>query len=349
MLTVERFLEIAIILAGAAMIGLAAHFGLALAIRVLTRKGRLDLVARLHRRAARGLAVFLPLLGVHLALPLAFGEPLLETMRLTTRILLILSGAWLLIRFVYGFDDFIESRLGLDVPDNLDARRTITQLRVLRSVVICFIAFTALVVVLLSFEGARQIGAGLLASAGVAGLVIGLAAQRVLGNLLAGFQIAVTQPIRIDDVVVVENEWGRIEEITLSYVVVRIWDDRRMILPISYFIEKPFTNWTRSSSQILGTVFLYVDYTVPVHALRGELDRIVEASPHWDGRAKGLVVTGSREHTLELRALISARDGGEAWNLRCEVREGLVTFLQREYPGALPRFRTELVREEAAD
>jgi small-conductance mechanosensitive channel len=172
--------------------------------------------------------------------------------------------------------------------------------------------------------------------------VLGFAAQRTLGNLIAGFQIAITQPIRLDDVVVVENEWGRIEEITLTYVVVQIWDDRRLVLPISYFLEKPFTNWTRRTAEILGTVFLHVDYSVPIDALRGELDDLVRDHEDWDGRVAEIVAFESRPTTLEIRALVSARDSPAAWRLRCDVREGLVTFLQRNYPTALPRFRAEV-------
>jgi len=332
-----------------ALIGFVVYLGIALVSRLMAKGSATVLFSRLYRRSAGSLRLFLPLLGVHFSLPVALGPQITEPAQLATRILLIATGAYLLIRLVYGIDDFLESRLGLHQPDNLDARRTVTQLRVLRSVLVCFITFTAIIVILLSFDGARQIGAGLLASAGLAGLVIGFAAQRALGNLLAGFQIAITQPIRLDDVVVVEGEWGRVEEITLTYVVIRIWDERRLILPISYFLEKPFTNWTRESSEILGTVFLYTDYTVPIDALRRELDRLLETSEHWDGRVKGLVVTDSKPTTLELRALVSARDGGAAWDLRCEIREGLIGFLQREYPEALPRFRAELAQEVVGD
>jgi small-conductance mechanosensitive channel len=177
-------------------------------------------------------------------------------------------------------------------------------------------------------------GGSILASAGIAGLVIGVAAQRSIAGLLAGFQIAIAQPICINDVVVVEGEWGRIEEITLTYVVMRVWDQRRLVLPINYFIEKPFQNWTRNS-----TVVLRVDYAAPVGALREELRRIVQNSPHWDGRSAGLQVTDSRDHTLELRATASAADGPKAWELRCEIREKLVEYLRTHHPEGLPRIR----------
>ena len=173
--------------------------------------------------------------------------------------------------------------------------------------------------------------------------MVGFAAQRSIATLLAGFD-RTTQPIRIDDVVIVENEWGRIEEITLTYVVVRIWDLRRLILPITYFIEKPFQNWTRSSADILATVFLYVDHTVPLDQLRTELTRILEASQYWDRKVNVLQVTDTTEHTVQIRALGSAADASQAWNLRCEVREKLIRFLQENYPESLPRLR--LMRED---
>ena len=235
----------------------------------------------------------------------------------------------------------------MDVTDNLRARKFHTQFRILRQVLTLLIWLLAGSAILLQFDGFRQFGRGLLASAGIASLVIGFAAQRTLGNLIAGFQIAITQPIRLDDVVVVENEWGRIEEITLTYVVVKIWDERRLVLPISYFLEKPFTNWTRQTSEILGTVFLHVDYSVPLDALRAELDKLVKDHEDWDGRVSEIVAFESRPTTLEIRALVSSRDSGAAWRLRCHVREGLVTFLQKNYPTARPRFRAELSGDTA--
>jgi small-conductance mechanosensitive channel len=192
------------------------------------------------------------------------------------------------------------------------------------------------------FEPVRQLGTSILATAGIAGIIIGFAAQRSISTLLAGLQIALTQPIRLDDVVIVENEWGRIEDISLTYVTVRIWDQRRLIVPINHFIEQPFQNWTRSSADILGTVFLHVDYRAPLAEIRTELDRILAESPYWDGKVKVLQVTDAGPQTLELRALGSAADASLAWDLRCEVREKLVTFLQQHHPDSLPRVRAEL-------
>jgi small-conductance mechanosensitive channel len=200
----------------------------------------------------------------------------------------------------------------------------------------------------MTFDKVRYLGASILASAGIAGIIIGLAAQRSLGTILAGIQIAITQPIRLDDVVIVENEWGRVEEINLTYVVVRIWDLRRLVLPITYFIEKPFQNWTRISADLLGTVFIYMDHTIPVQKIREALHDILTQSGLWDGKVWGLQVTNATEKTLELRALMSAADSSQAWNLRCLVRERIVDFIHQHYPGSLPALRTHLSGFEKA-
>lgn len=195
---------------------------------------------------------------------------------------------------------------------------------------------------MLTFDQVRTLGASLLASAGVVGVIAGIAARSTIGNLVAGLQIAFAEPIRLEDVVVVEGEWGQVEEITLTYVVVRIWDQRRLILPTTYFIDQPFENWTRSSTELLGTVTLHADYTVPVEALRQELERIVQTSTLWNRQVATVQVVGATERTVEVRALVSADTAADVWDLRCDVREKLLAFLQREHPAALPRVRAEL-------
>jgi small-conductance mechanosensitive channel len=199
---------------------------------------------------------------------------------------------------------------------------------------------------LMTFPKVQQLGTTILASAGIIGIVVGMAAQRTIGNFIAGLQIAFTQPIRLDDVVIVENEWGRIEEITLTYVVVKIWDLRRLIVPITYFIEKPFQNWTRTSADILGTVYIYVDYTVPVDSIREQLQKILNESELWDKKVCVLQVTNATERTVELRALMSAPDASTAWSLRCQVREKLIDFIRENYPHALPKLRAELFQKQ---
>jgi hypothetical protein len=212
----------------------------------------------------------------------------------------------------------------------------------LRQVVVFLIVLITLAIMLMTFPSIRHLGESLFASAGLAALVAGLAARSTFSNLIAGVQIAFTQPMRLDDVVVIEGEWGWIEEIRTTYVVVRIWDLRRLIVPLSYFIEKPFQNWTRQTSNLLGTVFLYTDYTVPVEEVRQEFHRVLEASQMWDGKVWGLQVTNTSERTIELRALMSAPDGARAFDLRCYVREKLIAFMQQKYPESLPKTRAEL-------
>lgn len=250
--------------------------------------------------------------------------------------------AWLLINTTLVGRTLVLRRYDITVADNLRARSMRTQVTMLLRVVWVLICVLAVACMLMTFERIRQLGISLLASAGLIGIVAGFAAQKSLATLVAGIQLAITQPIRLDDVVVIEGEWGRIEEITLTYVVVRIWDERRLVVPISRFLEQPFQNWTRTSAQILGTVFLWTDYTIPIAALRKELKRVVAASPLWDGRVCLLQVTDAGERTLQLRALVSASDSGKCWDLRCDVREKLVDYVQQNHPGALPRLRAIL-------
>ena len=299
-----------------------------------------DILLPVAAKAARVLPPIMALiLGVQtLSIPAEY-QNLLRT---GLSLVLIGTTAYLLYQSVEAVEAMVLRRYEFESRDNLQARAVYTQVTVLKKVATAVISILTIGSMLMVFESVRQFGTSILASAGIAGIVVGFAAQRSIATLLAGLQIAITQPIRLDDVVIVENEWGKIEDITLTYVIVNIWDQRRLILPVSYFIEQPFQNWTRSSSELLGTVFLYVDYRAPLDALRGELDRILSESPRWDGRVKGLLVTDAREQTLEIRALASAADASLAWDLRCEVREKLILFLQRHHPESLPRVRAEL-------
>jgi len=282
----------------------------------------------------------LPLLALILGTPaLAMSPWLAEFVRNATSLLLIGVVAFILCQLVDATATFVLRPYRLDVTNNLRARGIHTQVMVLKKVALTVIGIFTLASMLMVFESVRQFGASILASAGIAGIVVGLAAQRSIATLLAGFQIAMTQPIRVDDVVIVEGEWGRIEDITLTYVVVKIWDQRRLIVPMTHFLERPFQNWTRTSSEMLGTVILALDYSIPVRPLREELTRILQRCPQWDRRVNVLQVTDTREHTVEVRALVSAADASQVWDLRCEVREHLVAFVQRNYPGSLPRIR----------
>ncbi|QGY40320.1 mechanosensitive ion channel [Pseudodesulfovibrio cashew] len=228
----------------------------------------------------------------------------------------------------------------LESPDNLQARRMHTRIKVLQRILVVIIWIAAIAGMLMQFERFRALGTTLLASAGVLSIVLGLSAQKTFGAVIAGVQIALSQPINLDDVVIVEGEWGRIEEITFTYVVVKIWDQRRLVLPVSYFLEKPFQNWTRKTAAITGTVFLHVDYTTPLAPLREELTRLCEAAgPLWDGKTCVLQVTEAGPETITLRALAGAPDASSAWDLRCMIREGLIDFLKANHPECLPRRR----------
>jgi small-conductance mechanosensitive channel len=296
------------------------------------------------------LSYFIPLFILNILVPLMQLPPVvLHRLSKTVEIGLIVTFAWLLIRSIKVVQDYVLHRFDYAKANNLRERKIRTQLIYLRQVLTGLIVLLTIAAVLLSFSAMRRIGAGLLTGVGIGGIVVGFAAQRSLANLLAGFQIAFTQPIRIDDVVVVEGEWGRVEEITLTYVVVLLWDERRLILPITYFIEKPFQNWTRTGSNLIGSVFIYADYNLPVDQLRLELDRLVKDHPLWDGRVKAMQVTNATDSVIEIRTLVSAQSSGAAFDLRCFVREGLVAFINREFPQCLPRTRTELDWEKNAE
>ncbi len=268
--------------------------------------------------------------------------PSLAALRHANGLFLIAAVTWLALAAIDALVDIVAVLNPRDVADNLHARRIRTQARVLGRTLKIFAFVFGFSAALITFPSVRQFGATLLASAGVAGLVAGLAARPVLGNLIAGLQIAFTQPIRIDDVLIVEGEWGTVEEITGAYVVVKIWDERRLVVPLQWFIEHPFQNWTRTSSQIIGTVFLWVDYRVPVEPVRAQFLGLCKEAPEWDGRVANLQVTELGEHSMQLRGLASSADSGKNWDLRCRLREGLIDWLQREHPESLPRARAEV-------
>jgi small-conductance mechanosensitive channel len=292
------------------------------------------------------LRALLPALLLLPVLPLLhFSSDVITVLRQAIWIWIIASIAWLAISLLSVIKNFILLRYQIDAKDNLQARRMYTQLNVIERILKVLIIFLGLTFILLTFEKVRQIGFSLLASAGILSIILGFSAQKSLATLFAGVQIALTQPIRLDDVVIVENEWGWIEEITLTYVVVKIWDQRRLVVPISYFIEKPFQNWTRTTAEMLGTVYLYADYTLPVQEIREELQRILENTPLWDRRVGVLQVTAANERTLELRALMSAEDSPTAWSLRCHVREKLIEFMQHNFPQNLPQVRIDMAKQ----
>ena len=257
-------------------------------------------------------------------------------------IALIAVATWLGVRCINAVEFFFCQRFPVNTENNLRARRVLTQARVLGRTASVLLILIGLAACLMMIPGVRQVGTSLLASAGLAGLAVGLAAKPVLSNLIAGLQIAITQPIRLDDVVVIEGEWGRIEEITGTYVVVRIWDERRLVVPLNWFMENPFQNWTRTSSQLIGTVYLWLDYRVPLEPLREEVKRLCNEAPQWDGRVCVLQMTDATDRTLQIRILASSADSGSNFDLRCHVREGMIAFVQQHYPDSLPRMRAEV-------
>ena len=269
-----------------------------------------------------------------------------EVLRHIITLLYIASATWLFICFVRAVKISVIDNYDIDRADNLRARKVLTQFNIIEKIVIFILVLIAIAISLMTFESIRRIGISLFASAGVAGLIIGLAAQKVIGSVLAGIQLAVTQPIRIDDVVIVEGEWGKIEEISLTYVVIHIWDRRRLIVPTKYFLENPFQNWTRVSADILGTVFLYTDYRIPFESLREEFSRILTTTDLWDKDVKVLQVTDIKENTVEIRLLMSAKDSSTAWDLRVLIREKMIEYIQKNFPEHLPKTRVMLDKSQ---
>jgi small-conductance mechanosensitive channel len=306
------------------------------------------LVAAISEHTAAPLRSLMPVLamsmvqpGVEMSAPIG---PLLE--RLLNVLGIALTG-WLATRIVRGFVNHFLAVYDIDKPDNLEARRIQTQIRVLARVTNFAILLATVAGVIMCIPSMRNIGVSLFASAGIAGIAVGLAARPALSNLIAGIQIALTQPMRIEDAVVVEGEWGWVEEIHMTYVVIRIWDLRRLILPISYFIEKPFQNWTRTTADLLGSVMLFTDYRVPLDEVRAEFDRALKASKYWDGKVGVVHVVDCTDKTMQIRLLMSAPNSPDAWELRCEVRERLIAYLQCHHPESLPRLRLEYDGDQA--
>ncbi|MBX7267971.1 mechanosensitive ion channel [Micromonospora sp. Llam7] len=315
--------------------------------RLTRRWGRRStLLTELTEHAHRSFQVAVTVLAVQFAVRFSTGYGIGTPWRQALLHLLVLAviaaTAWLVASLLVVVEDTALARFRVDVPDNRHARRVRTQVVMLRRVTVVVIVVLTVGVMLMTFPSVRGIGAGVLTSAGVVGVVAALAAQSLLGNLFAGLQLAFSDAVRLDDVVVVEGEWGRIEELTLSYVVVQIWDDRRLILPTSYFTNTPFQNWTRTEAAVLGTAEFEVDWSIPVQTMREELRRLAQATELWDGRVCVLQVTDATGGMIKVRALVSAGNAGALWDLRCLVREHLVAWVRDHRPTAMPRLRTEV-------
>lgn len=340
-----------LILAATIVVGFAVSSAILWVINRVARRMSDLRMDSFMRHFHRPILYFFPLVGSAVAIGAArtlLHAGLAETLNHIDQILFIAWISWALAKVFFIIEDLVFDRYDVDVRDNLRARKIRTQTRFMKRLGSATIAIIGIGIMLTTFKSVRQLGTTLLASAGVIGIVIGFAAQRALGLVIAGFQVAFTQPIRIDDVVIVENEWGRIEEITLTYVVVRIWDLRRLVLPINYFLDHPFQNWTRVSADLLGTVYLYLDYSVPVEALRAELHRILEASSDWDGKVWNVQVTNATDRCMEVRCMMSASDSPTLWDLRCAVREGMIRFVNERFPETLAFFRTDRRRWRGA-
>lgn len=311
-------------------------------VRSQTLSSSYSLFRSFIKRFNKILNFFIPLVVFNSLLSLTkFQSGILPAVSKITETLLISCVAIILIRTVNVLEDYLYHRFDINKKDNLRERKIQTQIVFIRKLILSIIIIFSIAIILLNFENLRKIGAGLLTGVGIGGIIIGFAAQRSLGNLLAGFQIAFTQPIRLDDVLIVEGEWGKIEEINLTYVVVNIWDKRRLVLPIQYFIEKPFQNWTRTTAELLGTVYIYTDFNVPVQQLREKFALLLAAHHLWDGKVQVLQVTDLKEQTMEIRCLMSCRNAGEAFDLRCYIREEMMNYIQSAFPDSLSKSRIQ--------
>jgi small-conductance mechanosensitive channel len=324
------------------LVALALHYAAYRALGRFTRSAK-DLMRPLIKRTygpTRLTFVAIALAYATSTVPLTYGQlQLVQHLLVLCSIALIAWVAWLALTIWLGFH---LRRFESAAPDDFLARKHVTQTQILQRIAAFLIWFGAVAAMLMTFDGVRQYGISLLASAGAAGIILGLSLQPVLKNLVAGIQIAVTQPIKIGDSLIVEGDYGTVEDITATYVVIRTWDLRRLVVPLSYFIEQPFQNWTRQSTNLLGTAMFYLDYSTPVAALREKAKAIVEDSALWDRNVFAVQVTDFRERTMEIRVLVSASTSGRLFELRCLVREALITYLQTEHPQSLPRTRTEL-------
>jgi small-conductance mechanosensitive channel len=339
-----------IVVAVAIIIGLIVKFIIKAILNYNKNNNDYSLFRSIITHLSGPLNHFVPALVLSLMIPLLdLDKNYTVLISRIVEIVVIISFSIVLISTINILEDYVFHTYDLNKADNLKERKIRTQITFIKKVLGTVIIFVTIAIILLSFDSVRKLGAGLLTGVGIGGIIIGFAAQKSLGNLLAGFQIAFTQPIRIDDVLVVEGEWGRVEDITLTYVVLNIWDQRRLILPINYFIEKPFQNWTRTTSEILGTVFLYLDYNTPVDALREEFDRLLEQTPLWDKRVKVIQVTDAKEKTMEIRVLVSASNSSRAFDLRCFIRENLIKFVKDNYPESLPLNRLVLKNFDLPD
>ncbi|WP_221761181.1 mechanosensitive ion channel family protein [Kibdelosporangium aridum] len=314
-------------------------------VRFVARRRYRRTLTKLHENCHKPFVAVLVVAANYIVL-FEYENRVIAGIRHALLLVLIVVAAWLVIKVLFVIEDFALQRLNMDVPDNRRIRRLRTQVALIRRLTGAAITIIAIASMFMTFSELRTLGASLLASAGIVGVIAGLAAQTTLTNVFAGMQLALTDSLRYDDVVVVEGEWGRIEEMTLTYVVVHLWDERRLVLPTTYFTKTPFQNWTRHETRVIGAVQLHLDYRAPVEVLRTEAQRIVEASDLWDRREWVLQVVDSTQLTMVVRVLASAADAPSAWDLRCEIREKLIVFMRDNYPEFLPGGTQRVIAQE---
>jgi small-conductance mechanosensitive channel len=333
-----------ILLAVAIAAGIAVHRILYRVLRRWAGRGS-SVLAAVVSRTVRPAAYIIPLAIIGIILPTVGLREQHESWRGTLEhavvVATIAAFTWAAIAMVRLWEDLYVARCPIDAEDNLLARRSQTRVGILAQTSIILLVLVGVAIALMTFPSVRALGTTLLASAGVAGLLIGLAARPLFENLVAGIQLALTEPIRLDDVLVVQGYWGRVEEITPTYVVIRVWDLRRLVVPLSFFINNPFENWTRRTANLMGEVFLFADWTVDVEALRTEIPKILSRTKLWDGQVQNCQVTDATDRAIQLRVLVSARNSGDLWDLRCFVREGILAYLRDHQPHALPQVRFE--------
>lgn len=335
------WLQALLLFAAIAVLGISLH-GFVLRLIARQAQGWHPFLKHAGQRTRRLVRYMVLLFAAGMALSLLpMSDRQADTVRHIFTALFIFQLGWIVAVAVnLAMDRYVQG-LRIGDSDNLMARKAVTQMRIFRQAVNVLLAVLTIAFALMSFDAVRQVGVSLFASAGVAGIVAGLAARPMLENLIAGVQLALTQPLRIEDAVVINNEWGWVEEINSTYIVVRLWDWRRQVVPLSYLFANPFTNWTRSSAAVIGTVLVYADYTLPMDAVRAHATALVKASPLWDGQVVNVQVSDAREQVMEVRVLASASNSSRAWDLRCEIREKLIAYIREAFPESLPRVRRE--------
>lgn len=331
----DSWLTYVIVLAASVLLGLALRWVIFSIVQYYHRRKPTAIKEQILQHLKTPTKFLFPLIFVYSAIGLLD----LRGIETLLGVLIIINIAWILIAFLNALEEIVRYKFHIDGKVKVKERKVMTQLRFIKSITIVVVVTLAIASVLWNIPVARELGKTILTSAGVVGIIVGVAAQKSIANLITGLQIAFTQPIKIDDEVVVEEEFGTVEDVTLTYVVIKTWDWRRLVLPLSYFNEHPFRNWSFNSKDIIGTVFFYVDYTFPVEALRKKLQEVLRENPLWDKEIGQLLVTDSSERSMQLRASFSSKNASDIWRLRCAVREELITFIQENYPHALPKLR----------